>query len=102
MGHWLDSVQLTDQYVFDAPDRDNVHRNRRVVMHAGRHSERIDFAVANGFVVQLAQTWSFRVTDLQAMAESVRAWGWMIQEARQTTGRLSLALGRFRSRKALM
>lgn len=65
--------------------------HERVVLHAGEHRERIDFAVANGRVVQLAQTWSFRVADQDALAESVRAWGWTVRAMRDSGGAVDLA-----------
>jgi hypothetical protein len=34
-----------------------------VLETAGRHHERLDFAVANGRVLQITQAWSFRVAD---------------------------------------
>jgi Protein of unknown function (DUF3037) len=62
----------------------------RVVVHAGDHRERLDFAVANGRVVQLTQTWSFRVVDQDALAESVRAWGWTIRAVKDGGGTISI------------
>lgn len=68
--------------------QNDVHE--RVIMHAGDHRQRIDFAVANGRVVQLAQTWSFRVGDLDALAQSVRAWGFTVQAAKRDGGSIEV------------
>ena len=64
--------------------------HERVVIHAGDHRERLDFAVANGRAVQLTQTWSFRVADQDALAESVRAWGWTINAVKQGGGTIDV------------
>ena len=52
------------------------------------HRERVDFAVTNGRVVQLAHTWSFQVADQADLAEHVKAWGWTIRDARDYGGAL--------------
>lgn len=62
----------------------------RVVLHAGEHRERLDFAVANGQAVQLTQTWSFRVADQDALAESVRAWGWTVRAVKDRGGTIDI------------
>jgi hypothetical protein len=61
----------------------------RVLIEAGSNHERLDFAVANGRVVQLTQTWSFRVADQESLAESVRAWGWMMNAIKNGGGTVS-------------
>lgn len=60
--------------------------HERVIAHAGDHRERIDFAIANGRVVQLTQTWSFRVADQDTLAENVRAWGWTVRAIKDQGG----------------
>jgi hypothetical protein len=74
----------------DAGLEKNQQLHERVVVHAGDHRERLDFAVANGRVVQLAQTWSFRVADQDALAESVRAWGWTIRAVKDQGGTITV------------
>jgi len=58
-----------------------------VLETAGRHHERLDFAVANGRVLQITQAWSFRVADAYLM-RSVRAWGWAVERAKNDGGEL--------------
>ena len=65
----------------------------RVLVHAGDHHERLDFAVANGRVVQLAQTWSFQVVDQDLLSEHVKAWGWTMQTVRAEGGVIEPASG---------
>jgi hypothetical protein len=50
----------------------------------------MDFAVANGQVLQLTQTWSFQSPDQDALAEQVEAWGWSILELKEVGGELIL------------
>jgi hypothetical protein len=64
--------------------------HERVVARARDHRERIDFAVANGRVVQLTQTWSFRVADQDTLAENVRAWGWTVRAIKDEGGTVEL------------
>lgn len=61
----------------------------RVVLHTPHHTERFDFAITNGRVVQLAQAWSFQVPHQAALAEQVKAWGWTVQEAQRGGGTIS-------------
>jgi hypothetical protein len=65
----------------------------RPLLHAGGHRERLDFAVANGKVVQLAQTWSFQVADQAALAEQIKAWAWTIQAVQHEGGTIEPAAG---------
>lgn len=65
----------------------------RVVLQTPRHAERFDFAVTNGQVVQLTQTWSFQVPDQQTLAEQVKAWGWTVRDVRTNGGSVSTAAG---------
>ncbi len=61
----------------------------RVTLQTSHHTERFDFAVTNGRVVQIAQTWSFQIPDQNALAEQIKAWGWTVQEAQQGGGTIS-------------
>lgn len=70
------------------------HVFERALLHAGQHRERLDFAVANGRVVQLAQTWSFQVADQDALAEQVKAWAWTIKTVKDQGGTLEVPNGR--------
>jgi Protein of unknown function (DUF3037) len=62
----------------------------RVTLQAGAHSELMDFAVANGHVVQLAHAWSFQLPNQGALMERVRSWGWSLQRLRHAGGTLRL------------
>lgn len=68
--------------------------HERPLMVAGEHRGRIDFAVTNGRVVQLTQTWSFRVVDQDALADSVRAWGWTVNSLIEHGGSVEVTDGR--------
>lgn len=60
---------------------------QRVALETKRYSgERIDFAVTNGHVLQLAQAWSFQVPDQDRLAEQVRSWGWTVSDLRKDGG----------------
>ncbi len=78
----------------DAGLEKNRDVHERSLMVAGEHRGRVDFAVTNGRVVQLTQTWSFRVADQDALAESVRAWGWTVNMLREHGGSIEVADGR--------
>jgi Protein of unknown function (DUF3037) len=62
----------------------------RVTVRTRHHSQRTDFAVANGLAVQLTQTWSFQVPEQDALAEQIKAWGWTMREVQQEGGSLLL------------
>jgi hypothetical protein len=66
----------------------------RVQLRTSHHAERIDFAVTNGKVLQLAQTFSFQVPDQESLAEQVKAWGWTIRDARDSGGTVVAPGGR--------
>ena len=51
-------------------------------------SERLDFVVANGKPVQLAQAWSFEIPKQEDLARRIRAWGWTISKLRERGGQL--------------
>jgi hypothetical protein len=65
-----------------------VFENVRV--RAGSHGSHLDFAVANGTVVQLAQTWSFQVPDQTRLIERVRSWGWTMERLKASGGEVTL------------
>ncbi|AQZ60226.1 unnamed protein product [[Actinomadura] parvosata subsp. kistnae] len=55
----------------------------KVQLHVGaKLQSAMDFAIANGRVVQLTQTWSFRLAQVDEVPDRVKSWGY--------------ALGRFR------
>lgn len=60
----------------------------KVLIEAQGVTERLDFVVANGRAVQLAQAWSFEVPKQPELARRVRAWGWTMSKLRRGGGRL--------------
>lgn len=60
----------------------------RARLSASDHSIPVDFAVVNGQVVQLVQTWSFQSADQQSVAQQVRSWGWVVHRTRNRGGQL--------------
>lgn len=67
--------------------------SERVILRTSHHAERFDFAVSNGGLVQLAQTWSFQIPNQETLAEQVKAWGWTLRDARDAGGQVSTADG---------
>jgi hypothetical protein len=74
--------------------RRNIKKGRdlreRVQLKTTHHAERIDFAITNGKVLQLAQTFSFQVPDQASLAEQIKAWGWTIRDARDQGGTVTV------------
>ncbi len=70
-------------------------RRERVTLKTPHHEALFDFAVTNGQAVQLTQAWSFQVPDQATLAEQVKAWGWTVQEALHTGGRVLTPAGEF-------
>jgi len=70
--------------------RKGEHLRERVRLETQHHHERFDFAVLNGRVLQLANTWSFQIPDQDTLAEEVRAWGWTMRELKDTGARVVL------------
>jgi len=72
----------------------NLQRNEtffeKVTVHAAGLRETMDFAVANGRVVQLAQAWSFQVPDQADLTKRIRAWAWTMNKLASYGGELSL------------
>ncbi|GAA2845543.1 hypothetical protein [Nonomuraea rubra] len=51
----------------------------KVQLHVGaRLQSPMDFAIANGRVVQLTQTWSFRLAQVDEVPDRVKSWGYAI------------------------
>ncbi len=57
-----------------------------VRIEAGSHGTQVDFVVANGHVVQLAQAWSFQVPDQKRLVERIRSWGWTMERLAEVGG----------------
>lgn len=73
--------------------QERVNLRERVAVQTERHSERFDFAVTNGRVLQLTQTWSFQVPDQESLAEQVKAWGWTVRDVQQHGGQATFPDG---------
>jgi hypothetical protein len=73
--------------------RERINLRERVAVRTESHSERFDFAVTNGHVLQLTQTWSFQVPDQESLAEQVKAWGWTVRDVQQHGGQATLPDG---------
>ncbi|GAA2204015.1 hypothetical protein GCM10009850_001350 [Nonomuraea monospora] len=51
----------------------------KVQLHVGaKLQSSMDFAIANGRVLQLTQTWSFRLTQVDEVPDRVKSWGYAI------------------------
>lgn len=74
--------------------RRGVDLSERVQLRTRHHDGRLDFAVTNGKVLQLTQTFSFQVPDQESLTEQVRAWGWTIRDARESGGEVVTASGK--------
>ncbi len=61
-----------------------------VRIEAGPHGSHVDFVVANGHVVQLAQAWSFQVPDQKRLVERIRSWGWTMERLAHVGGTVRL------------
>jgi hypothetical protein len=60
------------------------HLYQRAIVKPAHHPVEFDFVVANGRVVQLAQTWSFEIPSAEQMTNDIRAWAWAVEEIRRT------------------
>ena len=65
----------------------------RVMLATNNHRERFDFAVANGSALQLAHSWSFQVPDQDSLSESVKSWGWTVQDIQASGGSITVDNG---------
>jgi hypothetical protein len=73
--------------------RRGANLRERVMLETDHHQEHFDFAVTNGHVLQLTQTWSFQVPDQEFLAEQIKAWGWTVRDVQEHGGTASLADG---------
>src|SRR5438128_374499 len=63
----------------------------RVRVSTGPYDEVLDFAVANGSIVQLAQAWSFSAPEQEDIARRVRAWGWTMRHVRDSGAQIRIS-----------
>lgn len=68
---------------------DLAHLDRRVSLESGSLRAPLDFVVANGRALQLAQTWSFQVASHADVARDVKAWGYTVASLRAAGGVIS-------------
>lgn len=84
---WRLISSLGQSYLEAGLEPEDLKRNVTLLAQGPRlFTHGIDFAVSNGRVLQLAQTWSFRVASQDALARDVKAWGWTMKELREHGG----------------
>ena len=54
-----------------------------VKLEVGSYAAKFDFAINNGRVIQLVNTWSFAVSGQENLDENVRAWAWTVGALRK-------------------
>lgn len=64
--------------------------HERVKAIVGKQETTIDFAVANGYLVQLAQAWSFQNRDPANTVQQIKAWSWTMQDLREYGGMIHI------------
>jgi hypothetical protein len=60
--------------------------DRGVRAVVGRQQVAIDFAVANGNLVQLAHGWSFQSNEPTITVQQIKAWSWTLRDVRDGEG----------------
>jgi hypothetical protein len=63
----------------------------RVDLRSDQFHEPIDFALTNGNVVQLVQTWSFQLPNQAALGERIKSWAWAIHHLKRSGGEITTA-----------
>ena len=66
---------------------------RNVLARTEDYSDRFDFAVHNGSVVQLVKCWSFQLPSQAELAEEVKAWAWVARHLRESGGTVDTQAG---------
>ncbi|WP_433803395.1 DUF3037 domain-containing protein [Actinomycetospora sp. CA-084318] len=77
---------LRQAYLSAAIDPALIHENCRA--QVGRQSVRVDFAIANGHVAQLAHAFTFRGQNPSDTVRRVKAWSWTMRDVRDRDGHL--------------
>jgi hypothetical protein len=67
---------------FLGTDLPSSYLHERVTAAVGPQQIPIDFAVANGHLVQLAHAWSFGGRRPQTTVQQVKAWSWTVRDLR--------------------
>jgi hypothetical protein len=70
----------------DAELPQQVLHDRGVRAVVGRQQVAIDFAVANGTLVQLAHGWSFQSNEPTITVQQIKAWSWTLRDVRDGDG----------------
>jgi len=73
--------------------RKGIDVRERVQLMTPHHNGRFDFAITNGHVLQLTQTFSFQVPNQEELAEQIKAWGWTVHDAQLRGGNIATAQG---------
>jgi len=60
--------------------------HEQVTAVVGPQSAPVDFAVANGHLVQLAHAWSFREREPRETVQQIKAWSWTLRDLRDYGG----------------
>jgi hypothetical protein len=60
--------------------------HQRVTASVGRQRAVIDFAIANGHLVQLAHAWSFQQKEPHETVQQIKAWSWTVRDLRDHGG----------------
>ncbi len=57
----------------------------RCLVRSTDYSDKVDFVIANGTVVQLTHTWSFQIND-EHLKDRVKAWAFTVEDVRARGG----------------
>ena len=68
--------------------------HERVHAQVGKQKANIDFAVANGHLVQLSHGWSFQTRDPSNTVQQIKAWSWTLRDLRDYGGTIHVRDGR--------
>lgn len=78
-----DAITRRLRDVYRGADIDPSLIRQRPQVFVGAHvNYTVDFAIANGHAVQLAQAWSFRRSSLDEVSMQVKAWGYALDRLR--------------------
>lgn len=74
----------------DAKLPQHVLHDKGVRAIVGRQQVPIDFAVANGDLVQLAHGWSFQSNEPTITVQQIKAWSWTLRDVRDGDGTVTV------------
>lgn len=67
--------------------------HERVRARVGKQQTTIDFAIANGHLVQLSHGWSFQTRDPSITVQQIKAWSWTVRDLRDFGGTIQFRNG---------